>query len=232
MNIEEKVSKAKLLKKNKNKTEEQIKAEIETGSLKDTLDIKDLFSDTVEKKLAISLSNKYLADYIIETVSDKNTLKQLIYLETLHIRLSDTLNTFKTEDKIPPPQLIDALHKNVTHITTLKNQLQLIKPKDSKAESGFKYLMDLKKKFEKWREENQGSRTLVCPHCGKLVMLKIKTDKWDAQKHPFFQDRMLTNKHLLKLYELGTITRRDVALVLETSDDYVDFILAKYKING
>ena len=128
MNIDDKVARTKHLKKYKEKTIEEIREIIVAEEAKDVLEMRDLFSDNKEKKLAIELVDKYLGDYVIETVSDKNTLKQLIYLETLHTRLSDNLNTFKTEDKIPPPQLIDALHKNVTHITTLKNQLQLLHP--------------------------------------------------------------------------------------------------------
>jgi hypothetical protein len=43
----------------------------------DELDIAHLFSDSEEKKLGVELSKKYLTDYVIESISDKNTLKQV-----------------------------------------------------------------------------------------------------------------------------------------------------------
>lgn len=64
-----------------------------------------------------------------------------------------------------------------------------------------------------------------------MVLLKIRTDKYDAIKHPFFRDRILTNEHLLKIYKEGKITKEDVAKVLGTSNDYVDFILDKYYLS-
>jgi len=39
-------------------------------------------------------------------------------------------------------------------------------------------------------------------------MLKIRTEAWEAQKHPFFKDRILANKHLVKLYKDKKITKK------------------------
>ena len=187
-----------------------------------------MFEDKDEKKSAKDLLRKYLSDYAIETISDKNTLKQLIYLEILNNRLQHILNALHKDSKGVPLQLVDGIHKNIEAIGSLKNKLGLIKTKDPKhSETGFQALEILKKKFAKWREENQGSRTLNCPHCSKMVMLKIRTEAWEAQKHPFFKDRLLTNKHLLSLYKKNKITKEDVANILETSVDYVDWILSK-----
>jgi hypothetical protein len=70
-----------------------------------------------------------------------------------------------------------------------------------------------------------------CPFCGKMIMLKIRTDAWEAQKHPMFHDRILGNSHLIKLYKEGRLTKEDLASIFETSPDYVSWLISKWKID-
>jgi len=125
-----------------------------------------------------------------------------------------------------PLNLVDSIHKNLKEIAANKERLGLIgKEKEQKESDGFKILQNVKEKFKVWMENNQGSRSLVCPDCGKMVMLKIRMDKWIAQKHPFFKDRFLANKHLMKLYLQKKLTKEDIAEVLEASPDYIDWLI-------
>jgi len=62
-----------------------------------------------------------------------------------------------------------------------------------------------------------------------MTLLKIRTDAWEAQKHPFFKDRVLANKHLMKMYKDKKISQKDVALVLDCSDDYIDWMIKRVK---
>ena len=65
-----------------------------------------------------------------------------------------------------------------------------------------------------------------------MTLLKIRTDQYDAEKHPFFEDRILCNEHLMKLYAEKTITAEDVAKVLESSVDYVNpWLVERWKNN-
>ena len=198
-------------------------------------DVESLFVEKIDKKFAKGLAKKYLEDYTIETISDKNTLKQLIQLEVLNIKLQDQINTYYSKDadekskKIRIDTLIEAVHSNIKEISALKDRLGMGR-KDNKDVSGYNELELLKKKFKKWLEENQGSRTIACGHCGKMLLLKIRTDKFDVQKHPFFKDKILYNAHLLKLLAENKITQEDVAKVLETSVYYVNWLLEKYPI--
>ena len=191
------------------------------------MDITSKFDDKDERKAAVLLARKYLKDYSFEYASDKAVLKELIYLEVINIRLQGMLNSFYTDAQAVPQQMLDSLHKNVMQITALRETLGLVKDGKEEAQTGLSTIDVLKKKFKKWREENQGSRTLVCPECSKMVMLKIRTEAWEACKHPFFRDRFLTNDHLIHMYQTGKITREDVAKVLGTSPDYVDWIISK-----
>lgn len=196
----------------------------------DDLGVGSLFDDANERKAAIKLLKKYLNEYVIENISDKNTLKQLIYLEILHYhRLQQTANNEYRDVKATSPNTVKAIHENLEQILKLKNSLSLIQPDKDKSD-GFKALDTLFKKAKVWRENNQATRTLVCPHCSKMIMLKIRTDAWEAQKHPFFKDRILGNEHLIQLYREKKITSEDIAKIFQTSTDYIEnWLLEKWR---
>ena len=40
---------------------------------------------------------------------------------------------------------------------------------------------------------------------------------------------MLSNEHLVKLYQEGKITKNDVAQILECSDDYINWLINRWK---
>jgi len=190
------------------------------------IDITSLFNQKKEQKDAQMLFQKYMSDYTIESISDKNTLREVIYLEIVQQRLQAKMNEYYDKDsKAVPMQLMDTIHKNSKAILELKNNLGLNRAKTVK--SGKDAFQHLIKRIQKWRSENTASRNFVCPCCGKMVLLKIKTDCYDAQGHPFFKDRTLYNKHLLKMYWDKRITKQDVAKVLECSTDYVNWVLEK-----
>ena len=204
------------------------KLEEEESKTDDDLDIEGMFIDKTEKKEAKILLKKYLEVYSLESPSDKNTVKQLVFLEVFNNRLQRELNNYHKEQQPAPPKTIESLHSNLNRITELKDKLGLSRDKKGKAVSeGYSVLDTLFKKWKNWREENQGSRTLSCPHCGKIVLLKIRTDSWETMKHPFFKDRILANPYLMVMYKEGRITKQDVASVLGTSVDYIDWMIDK-----
>lgn len=190
------------------------------------MDIESMFIYAEEKRYAKKLIFKYLEDYTIETVSDKNTLAQLIFLEVTQQRLQKVINETYSDTKSVPRDALDSIHKNTDKIISLKNTLGITRTKqDSQVKDAFSYLQMLKRKRKRWLSENQASRYLTCPHCSKSILLKIKTDVWDAQKHPFFRDRILGNEHLLTLYKEQKLSREDLAKVFDTSLDYIDWLV-------
>jgi len=196
------------------------------------VDMTTMFTDRKEVRRSRELLEKYLDDYTIESISDKNTLKEVIYLEIVQQRLQEKLNEYyKKDSKAVPIQLVEIIHKNSTAILALKSVLGLNREKEKS--SSINALAALKIRFKQWLKENQGSRTLVCPHenCGKMIMLKINTDAWEAQKHPFFKDRILANKHLVHLFMNKVITVQDVAQILGASPDYVDWLVERWSNN-
>lgn len=184
-----------------------------------------------EKKVAKKRFKEYRQQYSIESFSDLQLLENLVFRESLQERMLKKLEKLaeneETNDKnVIPRPIMSALDENLEQILTLKEKLGLFENKEQN--DAFQAFKTLEKKFEVWLEENQGSRTLVCPHCSKIIMLLIRTNCWDAKKHPFFKDKVLFNEPAWKLYKAGTITKLDLARILlgkdVTSTDYIDWL--------
>jgi DNA-directed RNA polymerase subunit RPC12/RpoP len=185
-----------------------------------------------EKRVAKKNFNAYKKRYHIEAFSDFTLLEDLVYRETLQRRykmqakkIADLKDKKVKGANVVPSHIMEAMNENEKHMLELKKSLGLFEEKNQK--DPYQYIQMLKRKFEKWRKENQGSRTLICPHCSEMVLLKIRTEAWEAQKHPFFKDRILANEHLWKLYKEGKLTQDDVAKILGTAKDYTTWLETK-----
>lgn len=218
-----------LLKRGKTEAEiwESIDRKIEER--KNSVEIDVLVTDKEERKIARSLVAKYQEDYSIVTVSDKSDLLNLIYLQILNTRLQKKFEIIDKETikQTFPLKILDALHSNQREIAELKKKLGIRKDDVSKQTDSFKTLEQLKQKVKIWQANNQGSRTIVCPCCGQMVLLKIRTEAWEALQHPFFKDKILFSEHLVRLYLEKKITREDVAKILECSKEYIDWLVDK-----
>ena len=189
-----------------------------------------------EKNTAEKLFNEYRERYSLEKLSDLSILQELVFWETINERYKakvEILGKGKTKghEEVIPDYILKTLDSNLTRILAIKEKLGLFEEKKD-SESGFKYIEVLKKKFKKWCDENQGSRTLICPFCSKMIMLKIRTKAWEAQKHPIFRDKILCNEHLVKLFKEGKITEEDCAKILGTSKDYMKWLVSKWYSNN
>jgi len=219
--IEEQFRKLKNLYQYRDYSPEQLYREAFRRVITNQIDLDSLFIDKKERKIAKHLLRKYLDDFTPETISDINILRDILFLEILNARLQDKIN----RDASSNTRTIEAIHKNLNQIISLKSTLGIAGGK--KGESVDTKIKQLMKKFEIWRRNNNGSRTIICPYCGQMVLLKIRTDAWEAGKHPFFKDRVLYNHHLMNLYLQRKITKQDVAKILECSEDYIDWLLQK-----
>ena len=186
------------------------------------IDIAGKFKNKDEAKLAKVLLDRYLKDYDLETVSDSNTIQEVIYYEVLQTRLQDKINDLYANNvKAIPYDMVGVMHKNSEVIIKLKSTLGLNRANRDKL-VGYDAYTHWISRFRTWLSENQASRTMKCPHCQQFIMLKMRLDYWDTQKHPFFQDNMVYNKHLMAhLGKTVYIDEQFVADVLETAKDYV-----------
>ena len=230
--IKNETKKFKNLTKSGKRDEKTLRAEVVKRMALKELGVEKQFDDPTEKKLAKDLAKTYLTEFTPKSISDKNNLKSVIYLEVLQFRLQSVMNSLTQKDEdgntttAIPLNLVDSIHKNLKEIANNKERLGLIgKEKEKKESDGFKILQNVKDKFKVWMDNNQGSRTMVCPCCGEMVMLKIRMDKWIPQKHPFFKDRFLANKHLMKLYLQKRLGKEDISEILNSSPDYIDWLV-------
>ena len=185
-----------------------------------------------EKRSGAKRFNSYREKYHIDNISDLELLSELVFRECMQTRtkkhigkLADSKTTATKEPNIPR-SLISALDENLNKIIELKKELGLLR--EDKGEDTFKYIQQLKKKFKKWRENNQASRSLKCPHCSRLILLKIRTEAWEAQNHPYFKDQVLYSEHLVKLYKEKKITKEDVSKILGCGVFYIDWLVSKW----
>lgn len=214
------------LSQNRNKTDQELNAAMNDNPVAD-IELLTKFKDPEEKKLSRLLLHKYLNEFDIESISDRNTLAQLIYFEVNQVRIQQKLNEiYNTDARAISQDLLEVMQKNAELIIKLKSTLGLSKPKDRA--NSLDALQHLMRRHTKWRLENQASRTLKCPHCFQLIWLKIRTEAWEAQKHPFFQDTFLYNRTLLDNLGRTVVINRDfIARIFNTSTDYIDWIIQK-----
>lgn len=183
--------------------------------------------DPYEKRTANRSFTEYRKRYHIDSLSDLHLLEELVYNETLLQRIKKQVqqsseNKRLKDENYVPTHLHETVDEHIKTIVMLKEKLGLFQAKNEK--DPYKYIQVLKKKELKWMEENQGSRSFPCPHCSKMVMLRIKTDVWESQKHPLFRDKILANEELWKLYKEGILNKTQVAKVLGTPEDYIDWL--------
>ena len=225
--IKNETKKFKNLAKSGKRDDDVLRKEVIKRMALKELEVHKLFDDDKEVKLAKDLAQRYLTEFTPKTISDKNNLKSVIYLEVLQYRLQSVMNELTAQGATAIPlNLVDSIHKNLKEIATNKERLGLIgKEKEQKESDGYKTLQNVKEKFKLWMDNNQGSRSLICPDCGQMIMLKIRMDKWIPQKHPFLKDRILANKKLMQLYLQKRLTKEEIAEVLNSSPDYIDWLI-------
>lgn len=187
---------------------------------KTNLVVKRRSSERVE-----DLRKRYMEDYQIESISELNALSQLIMLEILQERYHEKLDEGMSGDLKVGAELLNDMHKNLTAINNLKNQLGLKRNETKGALDNWELL---KKKARSWYNENKLDRAMRCPFCEKMFLMKFKVNDYEAIAHPHFSGKVLCNKHLIKLYKEKRINKEDVAEILGCSSDYIDWLIKNY----
>ena len=199
-----------------------------------------------EKNWAKKRFEEYRANYSIGDYSDLQLLEEVIFKEALIERYKQKIEgltkqvTKKKKDSetaenigkdVIPKHLINSISELTDQIMNIKDKLGLIdRDVDEKRIEKQK-----EKKFELWLEQNQACRETKCEHCGKMLLLTIRVDKYDARKFPFFMDKYLFNKESWRCYWLGKITKLELTRILvgreATLTDYIDWVEDKLEKN-
>lgn len=193
-----------------------------------------IWGNQQEADEAKKLYDTYIEKNNLTNFSDLASLKTLIYYEiqikSLQRLIQGKIKEFEEKNKTYiPTKEIDTINQINIQVLALKRILGLAEEK--KIDDPLEKWNLLENKAEIWRKErNPLSRTLFlpayCPVCKTIkdfqVLLKIRTEIWDAGQHPFYKDRILCNPHLWDLYKAGTITKLDIAKVL-FGDNHIKF---------
>jgi len=224
------IQKYKCLAQYKNKSDKQIEKLVDKklAETVDDIDFTSLFKGKDLKK-AKELTSKYLEQKDFDNIAEKQNLKNIIWLEIELEKNQEIINKLHLDvSKYIPEDQLRSIIPLMKQLSDLKKELGFYQ-KEKEESDGYKIIQRMIDRAKVWREKNQGSRTMLCPHCQKMVLMKIRTDKYDIQQHPFFEDRILTNKALIKRYCEGILSKEDVAEILEVSPDYINWLLKKWK---
>ena len=175
-----------------------------------------------EANEAFQLFNNYKQGYHLETISDLELLKKLVYCEIVVRRIEKVLN--ENPNKVQT-QALRAFNELLNQILTIRTSLGLIK---NKAEGIFEYIELLKKKAKLWKQANPNIPYLPCPYCKNALYIKLKDIHfYEAIKHPMFKDKILWSEELLDLIKEKKITFEEGAKVLKTSIDGMKLMFEK-----
>jgi len=224
-NFDKVLSKLKGLKQYRGLSDEQLKVLAKEKLEKDQI-LKNLtfcISDK-EREYAAELLEQYLAESSIESIADKDTLKQLIDIEVLIERIKQFLNVeYQKANSAIPLKMTEELRASNELALELKEKLGLTN-KDREQATWLETWEELKKKAKKYYEEHKGCNVVKCPYCQNMFMLLMRTENLDAQKCTMFKDTILYNKKLLDLYHEKRLTKEELAEILGVSIKYIDEI--------
>jgi len=184
---------------------------------------------TVSEK---NLAKKRFSDYILvyphlNKLSLLQLLEELVFLEAISTRYKNKIakiskNKQVKESGVVPANLMRELGDNTKQILELKEKLGLFESKDKI--DAFTDVENLKRKSEIYRKEHPLSFKTTCPFCSKIYFLKRKTENYEPHVSPFFENKILVNRPLFRLYHEGKITKQEIAEAHGTSEDYIDWV--------
>lgn len=172
-------------------------------------------ADEDAQKLAEEKFRNYLENNEIESASDIDTLKSLVFNEIFELRLQKELNTYNTDKKHPPEKLTKQLVDIQNQKATLKIKLGI--DKREAEQDDLTKLQLLKKRTHKYIQEHKNEFTIwlpsICESCGhkdiESYLLWRKVKDFTALKHPWFAGRWLFNYEILKDVKAEKISKED-----------------------
>jgi len=216
------------LKQNKEKSKEYIEKQALLNLKIREFKKLPLFEEKEEfQSIAETKFKSYLENYQIESNSDIDTLRSLVYNEVFEMRLQEEINKLFDSGKYPT----DKLTKQLTEIQKQKLDLKVklgIDKEDVK-EDELTGLQILQKKYHQYIQENKNEFTTACGGCGKLLLLNKRVKDFDCIEHPWFIGRWYFNYEILKDVKDGKLTKEDASRYLKTSLDYIDFCLENWQ---
>jgi len=209
----------KNLKQNQGKSDEEINQLLQKEEL-----LKSFVGlNEVETKKALTLYDQYVSEHSFESLAEKSTLINLVYLEVLNDRIKLFIEQeFKDKNGAIPLKMNEQLTYNTTQIMQLKEKLGMLK--DKADESALELMNELKEKALAYYNEHAGETYVKCPECQSLFRLLMKVDGLEPAKATFFRGTTLYNQKLMELYHYKKVTLEEMAEIMGVNSKYITFI--------
>ena len=176
-----------------------------------------------KKQKAIQLYEQYLSEHSFESLAEKSTLINLVYLEMLNDQIKEYIEQEQKDKKgAIPLKMTEQLVENTNQIMELKEKLGMMKDADS--ENALEIINELKEKALAYYNEHAGETYIKCPECQSLIRLLMKVDGLEPAKATFFRGTTLYNEKLMELYHYKKLTIEEVAEILGVNSKYITFI--------
>jgi hypothetical protein len=248
--IQEKIKKLRNLSTCKNKTDEELREMVlrkaskksapvpkeksadnaqPSSVSKSKIELGGYWKNPDEENKANALFQEYLKTYNFTLPGDVQLLRQKVMLEISNDRIQEVLAdtaSDKNGKNYVNDKVYETFRKNCEAINELNEALGICQHGENENDPWEKF-QQWKKKVLLWLKMNP-NKTRVCPHCQKMIFLKLKDPQlYEALKHPYYRDKFLWNDALFDLVEAGKITADEAAGVLKTHADYIRKCLEK-----
>lgn len=165
-----------------------------------------LFTDPDEMKMSEDRFKDYLQGNELESMSELDTLRSLVYLEVFEARIQKQLNKMAEEKKAPN----DRITKQLTDIQNQKMSLKVklgIDRQDDKVDE-MTGLETLKKRFKDYINAHRNEFTVTSPE-GTLMLVRRRVKDFDSMAHPWFAGRWFFNYEILKDVKEKKLSKED-----------------------
>ena len=225
--IDKRINKYQRLKPFKDKPKENILIAIIKSLWTDTEDVKyklgyllDTVKNEGEKKFLLTRLKEYSKDFSFNDSTDLGDLRQIFSLELELKRLQEQA---KDKDK-SDYNLADVMKKYSDTLRELKLKLGISRSqRSSSKEAGVDYLTRVKKAAFEYMQKHRDEFIYKCKSCGCIHLL--------ARRHTAFDEYgNIWNMKLITLYNEGKLTLKEVAEILETSEEYIKYICKQKKV--
>lgn len=177
--------------------------------------------NTNEKQKAIKLFDQYISEHSFESLAEKSTLINLVYLETLNDRIKIFIEKEGNEKQgAIPVKMMEQLVENTNQIMSLKEKLSMMKDKNS--ETGEELFNELKEKCLKYYEEHAAEFQTKCPYCNEIFSNILPPDKLNSTPSSWFKNTTLYNYGVFDAYHKKEITIDRAAQILGVHKNYIE----------
>lgn len=182
-----------------------------------------------EQELAEKKFKAYLQKHILESSSEIDTLRSLIYTEILESRIQKELNRISCEKKSPSEKLTTQLTDIQDQKIELKVRLGIDKEEKGKDElTGFQMLLKRGDKYvQDHREEFTWWLSYTCKKCGhkdcESYLIARPVKDFVMIKHPWFAGRFLFNYEILKDVHDGILSKENAWRYILCAGEGLDY---------